>query len=308
MNGSIVNKNALASVHKKKWKRDEVIWSYLFIAPIVVGLLLFLAFPLIYAFIVSFTRSGTFVDNVVFLGFGNFSRVFRDREFWQTILNAFYSALGVPIGMAVSVAITTVIMRSKHGNIYKMIMFLPMVTGSVALSFMWRWMYNPLYGIINNMLTYVFGMKEPIDWLGNNLLAMPSMIFMGIWSGLGINIIMLYTALKNVGQSYYEAAQLDGANVWHQFCHITLPSITPTLFYMLVTGLIGALQDFSRFQVMMQAGASSSINMPVVLVYYYATNALETGYASTLGIILSIIIMIITAIQFVTSKYWVKYD
>ena len=291
-------------VFKRKWKRDEVIWGYVFIAPIVVGLLLFLAFPAVYAIIVSFSEHGTFGDHVKFVGVQNYAKAFKDAYFWRSVGHSFYSALGVPVGIIVALALTTVILRSRQGNVT----FLPIVTGSVAITFMWRWMYNPLYGIINSTLSQLFDLKEPIDWLGNPALAMPSMIFMGIWSGLGINVILLYAALKNVNQSYYEAAEIDGANVWQQFRYITVPAVTPVMFYMLVTGLIGALQDFSRFQIMAQVGASEAISMPVVTIYNYAIGALETGYASTLGILLSGIILLITLLNFFLSKYWVKYD
>ena len=295
-------------VFKRKWKRDEVIWGYVFIAPIVVGLLLFLAFPAVYAIIVSFSEHGTFGDHVKFVGVQNYAKAFKDAYFWRSVGHSFYSALGVPVGIIVALALTTVILRSRQGNVFKIVTFLPIVTGSVAITFMWRWMYNPLYGIINSTLSQLFDLKEPIDWLGNPALAMPSMIFMGIWSGLGINVILLYAALKNVNQSYYEAAEIDGANVWQQFRYITGPAVTPVMFYMLVTGLIGALQDFSRFQIMAQVGASEAISMPVVTIYNYAIGALETGYASTLGILLSGIILLITLLNFFLSKYWVKYD
>ena len=295
-------------VFKRKWKRDEVIWGYVFIAPIVVGLLLFLAFPAVYAIIVSFSEHGTFGDHVKFVGVQNYAKAFKDAYFWRSVGHSFYSALGVPVGIIVALALTTVILRSRQGNVFKIVTFLPIVTGSVAITFMWRWMYNPLYGIINSTLSQLFDLKEPIDWLGNPALAMPSMIFMGIWSGLGINVILLYAALKNVNQSYYEAAEIDGANVWQQFRYITVPAVTPVMFYMLVTGLIGALQDFSRFQIMAQVGASEAISMPVVTIYNYAIGALETGYASKLGILLSGIILLITLLNFFLSKYWVKYD
>ena len=295
-------------VFKRKWKRDEVIWGYVFIAPIVVGLLLFLAFPAVYAIIVSFSEHGTFGDHVKFVGVQNYAKAFKDAYFWRSVGHSFYSALGVPVGIIVALALTTVILRSRQGNVFKIVTFLPIVSGSVAITFMWRWMYNPLYGIINSTLSQLFDLKEPIDWLGNPALAMPSMIFMGIWSGLGINVILLYAALKNVNQSYYEAAEIDGANVWQQFRYITVPAVTPVMFYMLVTGLIGALQDFSRFQIMAQVGASEAISMPVVTIYNYAIGALETGYASTLGILLSGIILLITLLNFFLSKYWVKYD
>ena len=295
-------------VFKRKWKRDEVIWGYVFIAPIVVGLLLFLAFPAVYAIIVSFSEHGTFGDHVKFVGVQNYAKAFKDAYFWRSVGHSFYSALGVPVGIIVALALTTVILRSRQGNVFKIVTFLPIVTGSVAITFMWRWMYNPLYGIINSTLSQLFDLKEPIDWLGNPALAMPSMIFMGIWSGLGINVILLYAALKNVNQSYYEAAEIDGANVWQQVRYITVPAVTPVMFYMLVTGLIGALQDFSRFQIMAQVGASEAISMPVVTIYNYAIGALETGYASTLGILLSGIILLITLLNFFLSKYWVKYD
>lgn len=294
--------------YKRRWSREEIIWGYVMIAPLSIGLLLFLAFPTVYAFIVSFTEYGTFSDHVMFVGFDNFSDAFSDAAFWRTIGHAFYSALGVPLGIVISMGLTAAIMRTRLGGVYKMILFLPIVTGSVAISFMWNWMYNPLYGIVNSTLSQVFNMKEPINWLGDPALAMPSMIIMGVWSGLGINIIMFFAAMRGVEPSYYEAAEIDGANVWRQFINITVPSVTPVLFYVLVTGIIGALQDFSRFQVMTQAGASDAISMPVVNIYYYAVNALETGYASTLGILLSAIILLITLIQFAVSKFWVKYD
>lgn len=293
---------------KRKWSREEVFWGYAMIAPLSLGLLLFLAFPVIYAFIVSFTEYGTFGDHVSFIGFSNYIAAFRDIAFWRSIGHAFYSAVSIPIGIMAAVGLTAVIIRTKLGGMYKMILFLPIVTGSVAVSFMWRWMYNPLYGIINSIISQLFFLEEPIDWLGNPHLAMPSMILMGVWSGIGINVIMFFAAMRGVEQSYYEAAEIDGANVWRQFINITLPSITPVLFYVLVTGIIGALQDFARFQVMTQSGASDAISMPVVSIYYYAVNALETGYASTLGILLSAIILVITLIQFVVSKFWVKYD
>lgn len=178
-------------VFKRKWKRDEVIWGYVFIAPIVVGLLLFLAFPAVYAIIVSFSEHGTFGDHVKFVGVQNYAKAFKDAYFWRSVGHSFYSALGVPVGIIVALALTTVILRSRQGNVFKIVTFLPIVTGSVAITFMWRWMYNPLYGIINSTLSQLFDLKEPIDWLGNPALAMPSMIFMGIWSGLGINVILL---------------------------------------------------------------------------------------------------------------------
>ena len=292
----------------RKWRKEEVIWGYILIAPIIIGLALFLAFPAVYAIIVSFSEHGTFGDHVNFVGFANFAKAFQDAYFWRSVLHAFYSSVGVPIGILLALVLTVVIVRSRYGNVFKIIMFLPIVTGSVAITFMWRWMYNPLYGIINSTLSQHLGLKEPIDWLGDPDLAMPSMIFMGVWSGLGINIILTYAALKNVSQSYYEAAEIDGANVWQQFRYITVPAMTPVMFYMLVTGLIGSIQDFSRFQVMAQVGAPEAISMPAVVIYNYAIGALEQGYASTLGLILSVIILIMTLANFFLSKYWVKYD
>lgn len=294
--------------YKKKWKRNEVIHGYLFIAPIITGLLLFMAFPLVYAFVVSFTRYGTFTDSLVFVGFENYQKVISDAYFWTSVGHAFYFSISMFITMAISLLLTVLIMRSKSGNVFKMIFFLPIVTGSVAISFMWRWMYNPLYGVINNFINAIVPLKEPIDWLGSNHLAMPSMMIMSVWSGLGINIILLFAALKNVSPTYYEAAKIDGANVVQQFFKISLPSITPVLFYMIVTGLIGSLQEFGRFQVIEKLGASQAISMPVVTIYYYAVDALETGYASTMGIFLALIILGVTIINFVSSKLWVSYD
>lgn len=172
---------------------------------------------------------------------------------------------------------------------------------------MWQYIFNYSYGIISHILREAG--KEPINWFGDAKTFIPSLIIMGVWSGTGYSIILLSAALTNVNGTLYEAAKVDGANAFQSFLHITIPAISPTLFYLVTTGLIGALQEFARPQIIAGDGGPNSVG--VTVVFYLYRNAFEygkMGIASATAWLLAIIIMLLTILNFVLSRLWVSYD
>lgn len=298
-----------AKITRKTKKKIEALEGMAFAAPLVIGLLLFLAFPLIYALIISFTDY-TFatVNSFKFIGFENYINAFQDQFFVRSLVNALINAIGVPIGIVLALILSVFMTKVKRfSSVFRSILYIPTVCGAVAITFVWSWVYQPLYGLIAQ-LGQVFGWGT-INFLGEDLF-FPSMIAMGVWSGLGTSILLLYASLKNVPKALYEAAAVDGANAVQQFFHITLPSVSPVTFYILLTGISGSFQDFTRFQVMRGDQITDWSIMPVWYIYKYTTNQFnyEAGYACAMGIILGLIILALSAIQFGVSRFWVHYD
>lgn len=294
---------------KVKLNRKNVsanLWGYLFIAPLSVGLILFLLYPLITAFYYSVSTYDLF-SPPQYIGFGNYVRAFSDQTFWYSVRNAFISAIGVPIGIFCAMVIAAMIVSiDKGSNVFRAIIFIPTICGSVAVTFIWQFIYTPMYGLLPVAFTQI-GLTPP-QFLSDDYF-MLSMIVMGLWSGLGIGMLLCIASLKNIPKMYYEAARVDGAGPIRVFFAISLPGLSPVAFYLLVTGLIGALQDFTRFQVMKGGLYSDASIMPVWWIYNYTgLFGLQYGYASALSMILGIIILLISIINFVVSKYWVKYD
>ena len=193
---------------------------------------------------------------------------------------------------------------------FRVILFIPYVCSVVALSLMWKWMLDGNFGIINDLLTRM-GL-EKVDWLNNPKTSFGVMVTMSVWGGLGYGTILYTAALSSVDKSLYEASDVDGANSFHKFLHITLPMISPTTFYILVMGMIGNLQAFANFQVMNPIGKDGIIETMVYRVWWAAFEAdlqqYGIGYASALGWVSGIIIIIFTIVLFKTQKYWVHYE
>ncbi|HHT67468.1 MAG TPA: sugar ABC transporter permease [Erysipelotrichaceae bacterium] len=295
----------------KRKKINDNLTGWLFILPMVVGTLCFLAFPLIFALIISFWKYQNF-QFVEFVGFQNYSDIFYDEYFMKGMINILISCIGVPIGILLSLILTNIMVANpKFSIVFKTIYFIPTICGAVAITFIWKWMYAPMYGLINTFLMKVGWAEKSIGFLGREYF-LPSLMVMGIWSGLGVSILLFFASLKSVSKQLYEAASIDGANFFQKFIHITLPAVSPTTFYILITGISGTLQEFSRFQIM--RGGTGAITLwsvtPTWWIYYNTTAAsgFNYGYASAMGIFLGILILIVSALQFVGSKLWVNYD
>lgn len=295
------------SIKKKNVFRKKSLYGYLFISGPFIGLILFAVIPIVYSFYISFTQFDLF-NPEVFIGLENYKKMLTDDPlFWKSIINTIYSAIGVPIGLVISLLIATALNRKIKGiNFFRTAFYIPSVCSVVAVTLMWKWIFNSDYGVLNNILGF-FKIQGP-DWLNSTTWAMPSLIIQGVWGGLGVGMILYIAALKNVPKVYYEAAELDGAKKWQQLKYITIPSISPTTFYLLITGLIGAMQAFVPFMIMTNGGPDYSTTTIVLYLYQNAFQYMNMGYASAMAWVLFIIIMILTLINFKFSSKWVHYD
>lgn len=304
---STLGMKEINTTKKKKSFRKKALYGYLFIAGPFVGVILFALIPIIYSFYISFNQFDLF-NPEIFIGLDNYKKMFmEDPLFWKSLINTVYSAIGIPIGLVISLLIAMALSRNVKGvNFFRTAFYIPSVCSIVAITLMWKWIFNADYGVLNNILAF-FKIQGP-DWLSNKTWAMPALIIQGVWGGLGGGMILYIAALKNVPIVYYEAAELDGANKWHKLWHITIPSISPTTFYLLITGIIGAMQAFVPFMIMTNGGPDYSTTTIVLYLYQNAFKYMNMGYASAMAWVLFIVIMILTLINFKFANKWVHYD
>lgn len=286
-------------------RKKEKIWGLILVAPLTLGIIAFVIAPVLFSLFVAFSEYDL-INAPKFTGLENLKRIFTDVYFLKSLLKTFFNVLGVPISMAIGLIAALMITKIKFlSGLFRSVFILPAICSSVAVVFMWKYLLNYNYGIVNWLLVKM-GFKR-VMFLADNL-AMPSMIIMGVWGCIGILILLFYAALKNVPRVYYEAAQIDGANAWQQFLRITWPAISPITLYILITQIIGALQDSTRFMVMSGNGSSEDFTTAGVYVYQQTFTFGSPGYASMAAWVLGIIIIIITAINFGLSKKWVSYE
>jgi multiple sugar transport system permease protein len=307
MKASIDYHPKVRSYKRRHGKYKEYLWAYLFISAPILGYLLFAFIPLSFSLYASFTKY-TGYNAPVFQGAANYTRLFTDDPlFWKTLFNTLYSALGIPLGMALALGIAIALNQKIRGiYFFRTIFFLPTVCSVVAMTLLWKWIFNSEYGLLNNMLS-IIGIHGPA-WLSSERWAMPAMIIQGAWSGLGFNMVMFLAAIQNVPASLYEAAEIDGANGWKRFLNITIPCISPTTLYILITMFISFMQDFPRFQIMTEGGPNYSTTTIVYYLFQNAFRYMDMGYASAMSWILGILIMAITLLNFWMSRRWVHYE
>lgn len=288
-------------------KRKEYFWAYLFISAPILGFLLFAFIPLSYSVYVSFTEYSGY-QPPVFNGGVNYAQLLRhDELFWKTLFNTFYAALGIPLGMAVALGVAMALNQKVRGiGFFRTMFFLPTISSVIALTLLWKWIFNDTYGLLNYFLEFI-GIQGPA-WLSSETWAMPAMIIQGVWAGLGINMVLYLAALQGVPRSFYEASEIDGANRWQQFFRITVPCISPTTLYILITSMISALQDYPRFQIMTEGGPNYSTTTIVYYLFQNAFRYMNMGYASAMAWMLGLIILAITLLNFQLSKRWVHYE
>ena len=295
-------------------KRDQISGIAFVLLPII-GIFLFVGVPLIVSLVLSFGHLSSFdIFDIDFSDFGSdYVRIFtEDKKYIKAILNSFIYAIGTSLLQTVLSLLLAYFLSKpiKCRTLFRVILFIPYVCSVVALSLMWKWMLDGNFGIINDLLMKM-GL-EKVDWLNNPNTSFMIMIIMSVWGGLGYGTILYTAALSSVDKSLYEASEVDGASSFSKFLNITLPMISPTTFYILVMGMIGNLQAFANFQVMNPIGKDGIIETMVYRVWWAAFEAdlmqYGIGYASALGWVSGIIIIIFTVVLFKTQKYWVYYD
>ena len=291
---------------KAYYSRQEQLWALFFIAPYLIGLLFFWLGPVIASFLISFT-DWELVGRPAWIGFENYQRLFADELFIRSLVNTvYYTIISVPLGMIISLLLAIAVNQKLKGIVFfRTAFFLPHISSMVAVALLWSWIYNAQYGLLNHFLG-LFGIP-PQNWLGNPKLAMPALIVMSVWKGLGYNMMIWLAALQGIPEDLYEAARIDGANKWQQFRNITLPLLSPTTFLLLILGLIGSFQVFEQSYVMTQGGPAHATYTIVFYIFSNAFEWLRMGYASAMAYILALIIFALTIFQLKYQKKWVHY-
>nr|WP_257469016.1 sugar ABC transporter permease [Bacillus sp. D386] len=294
---------------RSKYKRRDILAAIFFIGPLFLGLFVFYLFPMIQSVFYSFTKWGMFGGNT-FTGLANYKKLIGDGEVLSALKNTIiYSIFTVPISMVISLLIATLLNNKIKGvSFYRVIYFLPAVTMTSAVAMIWKWMYNSDYGIINQILAQV-GIQGPA-WLTSSNTAMISLIIVGIWSSLGTSIVIFLAGLQGISRSFYEAAEIDGAGSLQKFFKITLPIVTPTIFFSLITSLISALQVYDLIFLMYSQTnpALESVQSLAYLFYKHAFILNDKGYGAAITVVLLLLTMIITVINFGFQKKWVHYE
>lgn len=297
---------------KKKFKvsKEEIVGTALAGIPIL-GFLLFGAAPLVIAFAMAFLKMKGFgFDGATWTGFANFKALFETSEFTDSIVNTLILGTSTFISQIFALGIAYLLsLEIKGRKVWRMIYFIPYVCSVVAVTLMWKYIFNPTYGIINQMLGNTNLEEGAINWLGDPSIFYVTVIIMSVWSGMGYGILLYTAALTNVNQSMVEAAKIDGAGPFRIFFKIVLPTISPTTFYLLIMGVIGLLQSFAITNVLASDGGPDNHGVTIVFYMYRAIFSYhDMGLASASAWILAIMIFAVSGIQFLLSRRWVKYD
>ena len=246
-------------------ERNEFMWGWLFILPTMVGLIILNIIPIFQTIYQSFFKTGDFGKGNIFIGVENYIRLFSDGEVWQSVLNTFkYAIVEVPFSIALSLVLAVLLNRKMKGvSTYRTIFFLPMVAAPAAVAMVWRWLFNTEFGLLNHVF------HSSTQWISDPRIAVFSIAVIGIWSIIGYNIVLFLAGLQEIPRDYYEAADIDGANGIEQFFNITIPLLSPTIFFVSITRIIGGLQVFDLiFMVMDKNNPALYKTQSIVYLFY----------------------------------------
>ncbi|WP_105616551.1 carbohydrate ABC transporter permease [Vallitalea okinawensis] len=290
-------------------RKNEIKWAYIFIAPLMIGLFVFYYFAFFQNFYYSFTKLGSF-GAPEFIGLDNYIRLFQDEKFYQALKNTLtYVVIGVPSIVILSTGAAILINSQIKGRtFFRTALFLPAVTMPAAIGLLWRWLYNYEFGIINFILGKI-GL-DSIAWLSDPDIVIYAITIVLVWTMISTQMIIILAGLQGISKVYYEAAQIDGANKFQTLFRVTIPLLTPTLFFVTVMSIINVFQIFDFIFLMIQPTALS-MKYAMSLVYYFYDRAFitfEKGYASAVSMMLFVIILVITLIQMKLQKKWVHYS
>jgi multiple sugar transport system permease protein len=287
-------------------RRQEALAGYLAILPWFLGFLFFSLGPIIASFILMFMKWEV-ITPAEWSGLANFQRMFSDPLVLTSLWNTFfYTILAVPLNLAAALFASLLLNVSVRGtNVYRALIYLPSQMPIVATAILWFFIFSPTYGLANGILGW-FGIA-PQKWLWDVNLVKPSLVLMAIWA-FGNAMIIFLAGLQGIPEALYEAARMDGANSWRLFRHITLPMLSPTIFFNLIIGIIGSFQVFTNVFIMTNGGPGSASLMLVLYIYRNAFQNFRMGYASLLAWVLFLIVLLMTLVQFRISRTWVYYE
>lgn len=300
-------KSRATKTGRKEW--NEWFWGWFLVAPTIIGLLVLNIIPIFKTFKMSFFKSGDFGRGDIFIGLDNYRRLLADRLVLDATVNTLkYMLLVVPLTVMLAMLLAVLLnSKIKGKGLFRTIYFIPMVAAPAAVTMVWKWLYNSKFGLINQFLQKL--QLKPVNWIDDPKVAIYSIAIIGIWSTVGYSMVLLIAGLQEIPLDYYEAADLDGASPVKQFFMITLPLVSPSLFFVVVTSVIQAMQVFDTIYMMIDV-TSPAYEKTVSLVYLFYNQTFkysEKGYGSAIVMLLLVIILLITVIQMKVQKKWVTY-
>lgn len=289
------------------WRRRDRRWGYAFVGPQLIGMGLFVVVPFLASLVLAFAHWDGLSD-LSWVGFDNFGAELADPLFGRAILNTLLIAIiTVPIGLALAVTIAVALEKLKTRTLYLVLFFAPVVTSTVAVAMMWQQMFRA-DGVLSSAISTIFGIAPP-DWLQDPRLALIAVCIVTIWSSLGLNVIIFLAGLQNISPSVIEAARIDGAGAWRLFTAIRLPLLSPIVFFSSVIAFISSLQTFDTVYVLVRnAGPDNATRTIVYHIYDLGMKKFDFGLSSAASIILLLLTLVITGIQFAAQKKFVHYE
>lgn len=292
----------------KTMEKKVRFYIMLFLLPSILGFIVFSLLPMISALFLSFTDWDVIGGPPNLIGLKNYIDILKSEEFLRVIFNTMkFISLYIPGIIILSLGVALMFNSNvKHVAVFRVLLFIPVLTSWIAGSLIWKSVLSGQYGMLNNLLA-IIGIQGPA-WLTDPKWAMTSIVIVSIWKDLGFFSLIIFGGLRGIDRTLYEAAEIDGANGFQILKKITIPLVTPTLFFVLITTMISSFQLFSQIMVMTAGGPMGATQVMVERIYTYGFRYFEMGYATALSIILLIVIVTITLIQLILQKKWVYYE
>lgn len=274
----------------------KILQPYLLVSPYLVHLALFVAFPVVFSVVLTFHR-WNMISPMEFTGLDNYVHLFQDRLFWKAILNTLqFLLIHIPLQLVVALALAYLLnQKIRARSFFRASFFMPVVISGVVVTILWQQLFGLETGLLNRLLNSI-GLNR-VEWLSNPHVAIISIAIMATWKNVGLYVILFLVGLQTVPRSYYEAAEMEGANNWQQFRHITLPAINPTVFMVVILSTIGGFSLFIEPYIMTDGGPLNSTLSAMLYIYKQAFGYYHMGYSATLGIFFAMLIMAVVALQ-----------
>jgi len=281
-------------------RKSDWMSAALFLSPTLAVFGVFVLFPVFFSFYLSFHKWNMFSARATWVGLDNYGAIIANPEFWSVLKNTAVYTLGtVPLNMALSLVVAFLLNKRLAGKkLLRTMFFTPVIMSSVAAAVIWRWVYEPNFGLLNTVLGF-FGVPA-VNWLNEPTAAMFALIVMGVWKTFGVNMVLFSAGLQGIPETYYEAARIDGAGAWHRFWSITIPLLSPTTFFVLVMSVIGSFQVFDTVYVLTSGGPLGTTKVLVFYLYEHAFKFFDMGYASAVAYLMFAIVFALTMLQ---AKY-----
>ncbi len=297
-----------ATIQKHKWKADFA-WAYALIAPTVIGLFILNIYPFFQTIYLSFFKKKG-IKGMQFVGLGNYEKFFNSDIVWQSTANTLlYMLYTVPIGILLAIILASLLNKKIRGkNLFRGIYFLPIVVAPSAVALVWKWIYNSDYGILNQFLS-IFGIQK-IIWIATPGITMVAVAIVGVWTTVGYDLILMLAGLQSIPKNLYEAADIDGVTPWQRFRYITIPMLSPVIFFTTVLRVMNALKHFDTIYLFVDNRNPAYLSTQTLMLQFFseAFQKHNQGYASAIMIWTFFIIMLFTILQFVGERHFVHYD